>query len=179
MIPLYITIAQILLSVTVPQKRSASSELCEDYNAKEAPQSDTSSEDDFVQKNFTGVKKKVRKVLGKASDQTVPLKKQGKILTLLQKLRSNTYYFFRLGPTKRNTEPKHITTTGGGSSSTSSLRKPPVEPGIYAPYGPAGADPDIIPGNYFDISLNYILTFYLHFFSFQTMSNVLVNRISV
>jgi len=69
-IPLYITIAQILLSVTVPQKRSAPSELCEDYNAKEAPQSDTSSEDDFLKKNFTVVQKNVTKVLGKASDKT-------------------------------------------------------------------------------------------------------------
>jgi hypothetical protein len=82
-LPLYITIAQILLSVTVPQKRPASTESCEDYNAEEAPQSDTSSEDDFVKKSFTAVPKKARKVQSKASDKTVPLKKQGKILTLL------------------------------------------------------------------------------------------------
>ena len=71
-----------------------------------------------------------------------------------------------------------ITTTGGGSSSSSSLKKQPVEPGIYAPYGPTGAEPDILPGNYFNISLNYILTFYLYIF-FQTMSNVIPKRISV
>ena len=76
-IPLYITIAQILLSVTVPQKRSAPSELCEDYNAKEAPQSDTSSDDDFVKTAFTEVQKKKSK--------TVPLKKQGKIFKFFQK----------------------------------------------------------------------------------------------
>ena len=73
-IPSYITIAQILLSVTVPQKRSVPSESCEDYNAMEARQSDNSSDDDF-----TEVQKKKRKVLAKSSNKTVPLKKQGKI----------------------------------------------------------------------------------------------------
>jgi hypothetical protein len=70
-------------------------------------------------------------------------------------------------PTKRNTEPKQIIITGGGSSSSSSLKKPPVEPGIWAPYGPTGAEPDILPGKYFNVSLNYILTFYLRIFFFS------------
>ena len=67
----YITIAQILLSVTVPQKRSAPrSEICEDYNAMvEAPQSDNSSDEDFVKAAFTEVQKKKRIVPDKSSNK--------------------------------------------------------------------------------------------------------------
>ena len=91
-IPLYITIAQILLSVTVPQKRSVPSESCEDYNAMEARQRDNSSDEDFVKTAFTEILKKTNGPRGKSSKKTVTLKEQGKISKCLQQLRSNTYY---------------------------------------------------------------------------------------
>ena len=114
----------------------------------EAPQSGDSSDDDFVKSAFTVVPKKASRVQSKTSDKTVPQKKQGKISTFWQELRSNTDYFFRILPAKKISAPKQITTTI--SSSSSSSRPATVEPGIWAPYGPAGADPDILPGNLFN-----------------------------
>jgi hypothetical protein len=51
----------------------------------EAPQSDNSSDEDFVKAAFTEVQKKKRIVPDKSFNKTVPLKKQGKISKFLQK----------------------------------------------------------------------------------------------